>query len=245
MALSAIMEPQRGKEPYPWGLSMSEHPYWIAFGDIHGHTAAFRRIPELAGATGVLITGDLTNVGGVAEAKEVVEAVKAVNPRILAQIGNMDLAPVEAWLDAQGMGMHRKAIELAPGLGIMGVGWSNPTPFGTPSEAPDATLGQWLAETYEKAKAFAHLILASHTPPFGGKGDVVGNGAHVGSKAVREFILRVKPALCLTGHIHEAQSLETIGETLVVNPGDLASGGYVRVGYDGHAVTAELLRVRP
>ena len=224
---------------------MSDHPYWIAFGDIHGHTAAFKRIPGLAGAAGVLITGDLTNLGGITEAKQVVEAVKAINPRILAQIGNMDLAPVEAWLDGEGMGMHCKAIELASGLGIMGVGWSNPTPFGTPSEAPDAQLGQWLAKTYEKAQKFPHLILASHTPPFGGKSDVVGNGVHVGSQAVREFILRAKPALCLTGHIHEARSVEKIGETLVVNPGDLASGGYVRVGYDGHAVTAELLSVQP
>ena len=216
------------------------NPYWIAFGDIHGHTKPLDRIPELAGAAGVIITGDLTYLGGVTEARRVTQAVQAVNGRILAQIGNMDLAPVEAWLEGQGMGLHRKAVELAPGLGIMGIGWSTPTPFGTPSETPDETLAEWLAETYEKARKFSHLILASHTPPFGGQGDVVGNGAHVGSQAVREFILRVKPELCLTGHIHEARSVERMGETVVVNPGDLASGGYVLVRYDGKAVTAEL-----
>jgi len=220
------------------------HPFWIAFGDVHDHLENIDRIPDLAQAAKVIITGDLTILGGVAEAKRVVDHVRAINPRILAQIGNMDLAPVEAWLEGEGLGMHRKAMELAPGLGLMGVGWSTPTPFGTPSEASDAQLKTWLDETYEKAREFKHLILVSHTPPLGGKSDVIGSGAHVGSQAVRDFIDRVKPDLCLTGHIHEARSVEKIGETLVINPGEFASGGYVRVDFDGRVVTAELKDAR-
>jgi hypothetical protein len=219
------------------------HPYWVVFGDVHGRTANLRGIPELAGAAGVIVTGDLTNRGGVDEAQEVIESLAAINPRILAQIGNMDLAPVQDWLDDQGRGLHLRAVELVPGLGVMGVGWSGLTPFHTPSEVPDFQLASWLDETYEKARHFKHLILASHTPPHGSKTDVAGSGAHVGSRAVREFIERVQPDLCLTGHIHESRSVDRIGDTVVVNPGDLASGGYVLVSFDGDSLTTELMDI--
>lgn len=217
-----------------------EHPYWIGFGDVHGHTANLDRIPELAGAAGVIVSGDLTNRGGVAEARRVIEAVAAINPRILAQIGNMDYHPVQDWLDEKGLGIHARAVELVPGLGLMGVGWSGPTPFGTPSEAPDAQLAAWLDKAYEEAKNFKRLILVSHTPPQGSDADVVGNGAHVGSKAVRDFIDRTQPDVCLTGHIHESRSAGMLGATLVVNPGDLASGGYMVIEYDGENIRADL-----
>ena len=222
-----------------------DHPYWIGFGDVHGHTRNLHLIPEMAGAAGVIVSGDLTIRGGVSEAREIIDSIAEINPRILAQIGNMDYAPVQTWLDSEGKGMHARAVELAPGLGLMGVGWSGPTPFGTPSEVPDGQLAQWLADTYEKAKNFKHLILVSHTPPHGTLADVVGPGTHVGSMAVREFIERAQPDLCLTGHIHEARSQDTLGRTRVINPGDFASGGYVRIGFDGREVTAELKTVEP
>jgi len=218
----------------------TQSPYWIAFGDIHGHVNRLSDIPELPGAAGVIITGDLTNRGGVTEAARVVEAVSAINPRVMAQIGNMDYEPVQVWLDESGRGIHARAVELAPGLGLMGVGWSSPTPFGTPSEAPDGQLAEWLEEAYEKARKFKHLILVSHTPPHNTTADVVGPGTHVGSQAVRAFILRVKPELCITGHIHEARGTDMLGGTLVINPGDLASGGYVLIRFDGGKVTGEL-----
>jgi hypothetical protein len=216
------------------------HPCWVVFGDVHGHTANLRRIPELARADGVIVTGDLTNRGGVAEAREVIESIAAVNPHILAQIGNMDLAPVQDWLDGQGRGLHLQAVELAPGLGVMGVGWSGLTPFHTPSEVPDFQLAAWLVDTYEKARHFKHLILVSHTPPHDTGTDVTGSGTHVGSRAVREFIERVQPGLCLTGHIHESRSVDRIGATMVVNPGDLASGGYALVTFANGVLAAEL-----
>ena len=216
------------------------HPFWIGIGDIHGNTDNLRRIPELPQAAGVIVSGDLTIRGGVPEAREVIEAVSALNPRILAQIGNMDFASVQTWLDGRGQGIHARALELTPGFGLMGVGWSPPTPFATPSEVPDARLAEWLLEAYEQARDFAHLILVSHTPPHDTATDMVGSGAHVGSLAVREFIERAQPDLCLTGHIHESRSMDSIGRTVIVNPGDLPSGGYAIIGFDGQTVTAQL-----
>lgn len=218
--------------------------FWIAFGDIHGHTANLARIPDLEKARAVILTGDLTVKGGVREAGAVVEAVARRNPRVLAQIGNMDFLPVQAWLDEKGYGIHARAVELAPGLGLVAAGWSTPTPFGTPSEAADEQIGQWLEAAYAQASGFDTLVLVSHTPPQGTRADMLGSGAHVGSRAVREFIEKAKPALCITGHIHEARSVDRIGPTVVINPGELAAGGYVRMDYDGRALRAELKNIR-
>jgi hypothetical protein len=218
-------------------------PYWIGLGDTHGHTANFTRIPEAAGAAGIILSGDLTIRGGESEAKRIIEAARSANPRVLAQLGNMDHSPVQQWLDGEGMGIHLRVLELLPDVGLMGVGCSPPTPFGTPSEYPDAAIGRWLDETYEKAKHFKHLLLVCHTPPVDTKADVVSSGVHVGSKAVRAFVERARPEAMLTGHIHESACEDLLGRTQIVNPGDFASGGYAVIGFDGERLTARLKTV--
>lgn len=47
-------------------------------------------------------------------------------------------------------------------------------------------------------------IFVSHAPPYGTTLDVISNGAHVGSKAIREYIETNQPLISLSGHIHEA-----------------------------------------
>ncbi|QJB56326.1 metallophosphoesterase [Pseudodesulfovibrio sp. zrk46] len=217
--------------------------YWIAFGDIHESTDMLSLIPDLADAEGVIITGDITNRGSREAASSVIEAVAKYNPRILAQPGNMDTDTVQAYLQEQDMDIHLRVREIAPGLGLMGVGLSTPTPFGTPGEVPEDTLISWLNQTYEKAESFDQLIVAIHEPPHGTKLDVVGGGQHVGSPGVRAFIERTAPKVVMTGHIHEAKGMDTVGTTQVINPGMLAGGSYIRIDYVDGQVTAELKTV--
>jgi len=217
--------------------------YWIAFGDIHESTNLLDSIPGLAEAEGVIVTGDITNCGSHDAAQEVIEAIVAINPRVLAQPGNMDTETVQNYLIERDMDIHLRVRELSPGLGLMGVGLSTPTPFGTPGEVPESTLVKWLDETYEKAQGFEKLICAVHEPPFESGLDTIGNGQPVGSPGVREFIERAQPDVVLTGHIHEASGMAKIGGTSVINPGMLAGGGYVRIEFLNGEVTAELLSV--
>ena len=63
---------------------------WIVLGDIHEEIGRFASIPELAGADGVIVTGDITQDGGPEAAARVMDVIKASNSRIFAQIGNMD-----------------------------------------------------------------------------------------------------------------------------------------------------------
>lgn len=219
-------------------------PYWIGFGDIHDDVGVLGAIPELPGAAAVLVSGDLTVRGGPREAEAVLSALTRINPNVLAVIGNMDQASVEDLLAQKGMLIQAGSRELAPGLGVMGVGWSTPTPFGTPSETPDATIAAWLEAAHESAKGYARLILVCHNPPSDTATDLVGGVTHVGSLAVRAFIERVQPDVCLTGHIHEAKSIDRIGKTLIVNPGNLAAGGYAVISRQDGRMTARLGQAR-
>ena len=216
--------------------------YWIAFGDIHESTDRLDAIPGLAGADGVIITGDLTNRGGREAGARVIDAVARINPRVLAQPGNMDTDGVSALLRDRDMDIHLRVRELAPGLGLMGVGLSTPTPFGTPGEISESTLVRWLDETHALADGFDQLICAIHEPPHGVTVDRLSNGQHVGSPGVRAFLERVRPALAITGHIHESAGTDHVGDTPVINPGMLAHGGFVRIDFNEGKLTASLER---
>lgn len=222
---------------------MAGETYWIGIGDIHDDVATVQRLvalPEVAAAAGILVSGDLTVKGDAADAKPVLEALRRAGPVVMAQIGNMDRAGVDAYLTEQGVNIHATGRVTPGGVGIFGVGWSTPTPFGTPSEAGEERIAAWLEAAHAAVADCRHLLLVCHTPPHGTATDVVGDGVHVGSTAVRDFIERVQPEVCLTGHIHEARAVDRIGRTEIVNPGALSGGGYARIRLDGDRLTVSL-----
>ena len=70
----------------------------------------------------------------------------------------------------------------------------------------------------------ARTVAVIHAPPFNTRCDVLFDGQHIGSKAVRRWIERNQPLLTLHGHIHESPKLsgsffDRIGSTTVINPG--------------------------
>jgi Icc-related predicted phosphoesterase len=70
----------------------------------------------------------------------------------------------------------------------------------------------------------AHTLAVIHTPPFDTRCDVLFDGRHVGSKAVRRWIEKNQPLMTLHGHIHESPKLsrsffDRIGTTTIINPG--------------------------
>ncbi|MGH7855702.1 MAG: metallophosphoesterase family protein [Candidatus Binatia bacterium] len=89
----------------------------------------------------------------------------------------------------------------------------------------DLTLADRLESLLSESAAGEPSILMAHCPPCDTKIDVLYDGRHVGSEAVRRAIERYQPALGLHGHIHESPSMpggdwiDRIGATIVVNPG--------------------------
>ncbi|WP_457571444.1 metallophosphoesterase family protein [Desulfovulcanus sp.] len=225
------------------GRAMTGEIFWIAFGDVHENLSKLGRIPDIDKARGILISGDLTNVGTRAKAEQLIEQIKAYNPNIYAQIGNMDTKEVEEYYEQINANVHNKLIELSPEVPLLGLGYSIPTPFGTPSEVEEKQMDLWLTEKIGQARKCPHLIFMSHTPPYQTKTDKVASGISVGSLAVRKFIEQVQPEVCITGHIHEARAVDHIGETKIINPGAFGSGGYVKIVFENNRVEAEFLQV--
>lgn len=213
---------------------------WVVVGDIHDAPENVARIPELAQADGIIVTGDLTITGGVRQAEQVMDALAAPGLPVWAQIGNMDRPEVDAWLSGLGRNLHTRVVELAPGVAAMGVGGSTFTPFGTPSEFPESAFAAWLDAAWRNAREYPHVILVSHNPPKDTACDEIPGGVHVGSTAVREFIEEAQPEICLCGHIHEARAVDRLGRTVIANPGALAQGGYLVLRMNDGCLSVEL-----
>ena len=224
-------------------------PYWLAFGDIHDDLSRFASFPDLHGTSGVLVTGDMTLAGGAAQALRVLEPIARAVPALFAQIGNMDKHDVNNMLDEKDWNLHARARELFPGVYALGVGASPPTPFNTPSEYAEERLAEWMEEARAEAGCLAaaagvnapRLVLIAHAPPYASACDRLRSGAPVGSTAVRDFIEKYQPDICICGHIHESRAHDRIGTTEVINPGDFGSGGYAVLRYaEDTGLSAEL-----
>ncbi len=219
---------------------MEREALWIALGDIHENLSYLSGIDELERAEHVLISGDLTNCGDRRKAAGMLETIRARNPRILAQIGNMDLSDVDLFFTEQAINTHARAVDLGRGVWLIGLGYSLHTPFRTPSEQGEDTFKKWLQRGHAACGTYEHLILMSHNPPLDTHTDRIHSGIHVGSRSVREFIETVQPDVCITGHIHESRGMDRIGKTVIVNPGDFASGGYAAISKSGRNIQVSL-----
>ena len=229
--------------PAPENSAAENCETWVVLGDVHGRIGRVREIPELETAAGVILTGDLTTLGGEVAARRVIEAIEAVHPAVFAQIGNMDCPEVNAWLESRGINLHRQVRKLHPNVALLGVGGSTFTPFGTPSEFPEARFSEWLEELAMRAGSTQHLVLAAHNPPYNTACDRTSNGLHVGSSAVRDFIEEHQPAICLCGHIHESVGMERLGRTVVANPGPFSAGCYALLSVAERGVQVSLRRL--
>lgn len=212
----------------------------ISFGDVHEDTKNLEKIgSELRTSDLIIISGDLTNYHGRCAAERVINEVRGYNRNILAQFGNLDLKEVDDYLSSEGINLHANGYIFGD-LGIFGVGGSNPTPFNTPSEFSEKEIESLLLSGHEKVKDCRVKIMVPHMPPKDTNADMVTNSLHVGSKSVREFIMRHKPEICLTGHIHEGRGSGRIGDTLILNAGMFKNGGYIEVIYHNGRLAAEL-----
>lgn len=212
----------------------------VAFGDIHMATGPLARIAhELQTADLVVLSGDLTNFGGSAAARVVVEAVRQYCPTVLALPGNLDRPEVLDYLRREGISLHGENHRIGD-LDLFGCGGSNLTPFHTPLEYPEEALQAILTQAHAQTTAAPVQVLVCHTPPYATRVDRLTDGRPVGSPSVRQFIGHIQPHLCITGHIHESAGTDRLGRTLILNAGAFAAGGYIVVHYEAGTMHAEL-----
>ncbi len=164
--------------------------------------------------------------------------------------GNDDAGEIlEALLRADGehvVHCEDEIVRLPHGRELLSLGYSNPTPWQTPREVPEAELGALIDRLATRLENPESSIFNLHVPPVGSgldrcpqldtstepptvvriSGEVVMGNA--GSSAVREALARYQPVVSLHGHIHEARATAKIGRTLALNPGSEYRDGVLR-----------------
>jgi len=218
----------------------SKHMKIVSFGDVHMATRNLERMGEVMRDTDlVIVSGDLTNFGGPAQARRVLDDVRRACPRLLALPGNLDRPEVMGFLEEEGVALHGEGMVM-DGVAIFGCGGSNITPFATPIELTEDEIYGTLRKGYDKVSKHRPLLMICHTPPFNTKCDRIVSGKPVGSTAARRFIEEVQPEVCISGHIHESAGADRIGSTQVFNAGPFKGGGYVVVRAEGGKLDARL-----
>lgn len=201
--------------------------------DIHGSPTAPAWIREgiVTHRPDVFVAaGDITNFGPVAYADAFLSGLPVPT---LAVPGNCDPRAVLPVLNRLGVNLHGRKVTIG-GRPFVGIGGSNPTPFGTPFELSEEDIFRTLRPLMER-----EAVLVSHAPPRGIV-DAIRSGDHVGSTSVRRIVEEFQPPLVLCGHIHEARGIEKLGATTVVNPGPASEGHSALLEINGE-VRAELL----
>ena len=206
--------------------------------DLHGATAVLERILDHAGPLdAVLLGGDITHFGSPIDAQRAVEVAQRKAPLVLAVVGNTDSAAIQERLAELGVSLHGRGIPCGP-VGLHGLSGIPPWKrgmYGLGEEELAAALESGYAEI---AGCKQHILLA-HVPPHGLGLDLTSSGVHAGSRAVRAFVEKRRPALVLCGHVHEARGIEKLGPSTVVNCGRGGMGEYALV-EAGEEVRAEL-----
>lgn len=201
----------------------------IARPDIHNQSKRITQIgSQLAEVDLVLLPGDLTNSGEVADAAKLIDMVQTHCPHVLAVTGNWDSQAIETYMMEQDINLHvtwRKAGD----MNFVGLGGA--LPFLGRLEYSESDYRRFLAQIAEGLDPQKPFILVSHQPPFNTRNDRTSRGEHVGSHAIRAFIEEHQPLACFTGHIHEGIGVDAIGKTKIINPG-MQRYAYVEISAD-------------
>lgn len=212
----------------------------VSFGDVHMATGNLARMGAvMRDADLVIVSGDLTNFGGVEDARTVLDDVRRACPKVLALPGNLDRPEVVGFLEQEGVALHGLG-KVIDGVAIFGCGGSNITPFRTPLELTEDEIYETLTRGYSEVGDQRPLLMVCHTPPYQTRCDRIVGGKAVGSTAARRFIEEVKPEVCISGHIHESPGVDTIGPTQILNAGPFKGGGYILVTTNGQGLDARL-----
>jgi Icc-related predicted phosphoesterase len=164
--------------------------------------------------------------------------------------GNDDYPDVLEALQRPGahsiFGCEGQVVQVDDDHSMISLGFSGPTPWRTPREAPDEELGAMIEPMVAQVPDMSRCIFNFHDPPVDSTLDtcpmldwntdppsqIVRGGQLVlfgaGSASVRRAIETHQPLLGLHGHIHESPGVIKIGRTTCINPGSEYGEGILR-----------------
>jgi Icc-related predicted phosphoesterase len=193
----------------------------------------------------ITVSGDVSNFGRGEDVERVLRIVEKTGIPFCYILGNCDPIEFRNGVNVSGKCLESKCSTFS-GINIIGSGGSTPTHYGTPFEVSEDEIVENVARSMSEccgSGCTSPLMFLIHTPPRGEVVDRLRTGLHVGSKKLRNLILDSSPLLVQCGHIHEAPGVESIGKSMVFNPGPVLRGNYAIVEIEGKNVNVILGKV--
>lgn len=198
---------------------------FLVLSDIHGDTTYLDKLDkEFEQADAVLVAGDFARFGDATTGSPVLQALRKKHDRLFCVAGNCDEPSFIEELENCDACVQGDVV-FSDGLAFSGSGGALRFTGVTPFERTDDELIEDLHVVSEQEN-WNYLVLLIHHPPLDTKLDTISAGAHVGSANVRSFIEKHQPLVVISGHIHESFAIDTLGGTVLINPGSLAEGRY-------------------
>ncbi|MGA7845836.1 MAG: metallophosphoesterase [Thermoplasmata archaeon] len=180
------------------------------------------------------------------------EKLQPLGTRVYLLAGNDDYPEVAEFIRTTPsdvvVAFDEQVVEFRDSYQIAGYGYSNPTPWFTPREIPEAQLLEGLRKVVRTADPKRTLLVA-HAPP---RDTIIDKApqltpdlrpvmkagqlvmASVGSTSVRTVLEEFRPIVGLHGHIHESSGRDFVGAPRkgdripVFNPGSEYNAGVLR-----------------
>lgn len=196
----------------------------LVMGDIHGQFQNIFKYLQKNKVDLIILTGDITHFGPEKLGEEILNEICIFDTPTLAIPGNCDPTCIYGEIESSNaINIHNKSL-IIKNIGICGFGGSNTTPFDTPLEFAEIQIYNQLEKLMNEIKDQKIRILVTHAPPYNTKADILPSGDHVGSESIRKIIEEYQPTLNVCGHIHESKTIDKIGETTIINPGESSQG---------------------
>ncbi|MBI4441327.1 metallophosphoesterase [Candidatus Woesearchaeota archaeon] len=183
----------------------------LAFADLHAQQSSMQELQKKAKSADLIIAaGDLSVFGHHLEL--VMTFLTTLSKPVLVVHGNHeDEEDIRSLIKGPLHFVHGQCYVHDRTLFI---GWG-----GGGFALVDRVFEQKMHLLLRQCKKYDRTVFITHQPPYGTKLDYI-YGHHAGSKSYRDFIVKAKPTLAISGHLHEtAKKRDVLGKTLCVNPG--------------------------
>ena len=194
---------------------------FFVFSDLHCDVERAKEIVKL-NADFFVLCGDASDVGD--GLREIGKVLSVLSNKLLVIPGNNESEEqMSVWCKKFGfVDFHKKVLKKGK-FTFAGLGQSSFLPFSKPPNdlaTPGEKSDDWFKKELNKFSGLKNLLLFCHQPPLNTSLDLTSSGLHVGSKVVKDFILKNSPKYFFSGHIHEcAGNKEVIGNTTCFSVG--------------------------
>ncbi len=200
----------------------------LALTDIHGAYGLAEEIARLERPDVVVVGGDLTTIGTVAEAEAALQRISPLSGAMMCVAGNMDSPRHDELFERLGLSINGRG-RRHDRVGFFGVSGAPFSRLHTPYEITEEEIGARIRAGYAMVADAPVKVFVPHAPPYGTRVDIIHAGYHVGSTAVREAVEDLHPDIVICGHIHEGRGLDTLDQSRIVNCGAAAQGYYALI----------------